>query len=465
MKLHRKGLLEEALSFYQKAVKLNPNLDAAYNNMGAAQQALGRLEEAIFCFRTALKLRPDNAEAYCNLGNAYQSLGRFNDAIFCYKKTIERKPENPEAYNNMGAALKHLGRLEEAVNCHQKCLEAKPEEPMTYNNLGSAYKEQGRLEQAISCYRKACSLNPGYSVAHSNLILAMQYSANYGARDIFAESVLWAEQHVPANIGQITHGGPQRHEKSRLKIGYVSPDFREHSVSYFFLPLLGAHDRSRMEIFCYAEVKHTDAVTAKIKSLADHLYSTVGLSDEAVAQKIREDGIHILVDLAGHTSNNRLLVFARKPAPVQISWLGYPGTTGLTQMDYRLTDETADSEDEADQCHTETLIRLSNGFLCYGPPENCPPVTPLPSLKKGALTFGSFNNIAKLTEEVVALWSRILHRVPDSSLVLKSRQLTDGYTKDRYLNLFEKKRGAPEPVGTATSRQYLFRTCCNVWQS
>ena len=432
------GRIDEAVSCYEKALALKPDLSEAHNNLGNAYHHRGHLSEAISCYQKAIELRPDNAQAYCNLGNGYQIAGRIDQAIFCYEKAVKFNPDNPEAYTNMGAALKHCGRLEEAVSCHQKALELEPGNAVAHNNLGSAYKHQGSLREAISCYRKACHLKRDYAEAHSNLILAMQYDQTSNPREIFCESLAWWKRHGSPNKREFVHNRPSDLTKKRLRIGYASPDFREHSVSYFFLPLLMAHDRNEVEVFCYSEVKRVDEVTTRIRETADHWRSTVGLSCDAVAQQIYDDRIDILLDLAGHTANNRLLVFARRPAPVQVTWLGFPGTTGMEVMDYRLTDEIADPAGDADKYHSEALIRLPHGFLCYKPPETSPDVSDLPSIDKKRITFGSFNNLPKVNERVVEIWSRILLQAPGSSLLLKSRQLKDEPTRRRYMDLFIK---------------------------
>jgi predicted O-linked N-acetylglucosamine transferase (SPINDLY family) len=215
----------------------------------------------------------------------------------------------------------------------------------------------------------------------------------------------------------------------RLRIGYVSPDFRQHSVAYFLEPVLGAHDRAAFEIFCYAEVEKPDDVTARMQRLADHWCDTSGTTEEELARRIAAEEIDILVDLAGHTRGNRLPVFARRPAPVQVTWLGYCNTTGLDAIDYRLTDAVADPD--GDETYSERLHRLPNGFLCYAPPAGTAEIAPPAALANGYVTFGSFNNLAKMTPDVVALWARILNAVPDARLLLKSRLLAEEATQDQ----------------------------------
>jgi predicted O-linked N-acetylglucosamine transferase (SPINDLY family) len=304
-----------------------------------------------------------------------------------------------------------------------------------YNNLGSINQNQGKFKEGVFCFRKALEIKPEYPEAHSNLLYSMHYEPDIHPEQLFEEATKWWQHH-----------GIKNHRKSppircvehaiRIKIGYVSPDFREHSVSYFFLPFLKYHNRDSFEIFCYSAVRREDKLTNRIKELSDHWCSIAWRRDAAVADQIRRDGIDILVDLAGHTAGNRLPVFARKPAPVQVTWLGYPNTTGMPVIDYRLTDEIADPQGEADQYHSETLIRLPDGFLCYGPPEDAPVVSGLPVRKAGCISFGSFNNLPKINEEVIRLWSCLLHNVPNSCLLLKSKQLADEPTRQGFLELF-----------------------------
>jgi predicted O-linked N-acetylglucosamine transferase (SPINDLY family) len=237
--------------------------------------------------------------------------------------------------------------------------------------------------------------------------------------------------------------GNTRDRQRVLRVGYVSPDFREHSVAHFTRKLIGSHNREKVEVTCYADVMKPDGFTREFEAQADHWLSLVGMDDEAVAERIRQDGIDILVDLAGHTSDNRLLVFARRPAPVQVTWLGYPNTTGMRAMDYRLTDAVADPPGEADKTHTEKLIRLEHGFLCYQTDEPVPEVAPPPCLQQGHVTFGSFNTTKKVTADVIRVWSQILKAVPGARLLLKSESLQDEAARARLRKAFG-ERGVAE---------------------
>jgi predicted O-linked N-acetylglucosamine transferase (SPINDLY family) len=309
-----------------------------------------------------------------------------------------------------------------------------------YLNLGNALKDQGKLDDAVASYRRVLTLRPNYAQAHSNLLFCLNYRAGITQEEIYNESLQWADRFGEgiSTADTLTYANSRRTDR-RLRIGYVSPDFRVHSVAFFVEPVIRAHNRKRVEIFCYANVKKPDNVTRRLQAEADHWFSVLGMDHEAVAARIREDRIDILVDLAGHTSNNSLPVFAYKPSPVQVTWLGYPNTTGLETMDYRLTDAVADPEGEADRLHSEKLIRLEHGFLCYQPPASAPEAGSLPCREGGSITFGSFNNLTKVTPEVVKAWAGILHAVPDSRLLLKAKQFMDDETRERFREMFARE--------------------------
>jgi predicted O-linked N-acetylglucosamine transferase (SPINDLY family) len=251
------------------------------------------------------------------------------------------------------------------------------------------------------------------------------------AADVYREHRRWDEQQA-GGIKQPKLTIGSRDPGRRLRVGYVSPDLKQHSVAYFLEPLLREHDHSVVEVFCYAEVLRPDATTLNLQSHADHWLRTVGYSDDALARRITSDGIDILVDLAGHTADNRLGVFARKPAPVQVNWLGYPNTTGLRAMDYRLVDEITDPPGEADQTASERLIRLAEGFLCYAAPYAAPQPAPPPSVRTGRIVFGSFNNPAKLSSITLRTWATLMKRVPDSQLLLKGSALHEPGSRDLF---------------------------------
>ena len=418
------GKLNEAISSYQKALQLKPDYAEAYNSMGVTFKNQGKLGEALSSYQKALQLKPDYAEAYNNLGNVFKDQGKLNEAILCYQKALQLKPDLAESYNNLGAAFNDQGKLGEALSSYQKALQLKPDYAEAYNSMGAAFKDQGKLGEALSSYQKALQLKPDYAEAHSNLLFSLHCRSSDPVQ-LFIEHQQWAVQHASPLATTIQPHLNDRLPGRRLRVGYVSPDFRTHSVAYFIEPVLASHDSYAFEVFCYSDVACPDPVTNRLKGLASCWRDIFGMSDEQVADLVRNDQIDLLVDLAGHTAYNRMLLFGRKPAPVQVTYLGYPNTTGLPTMDYRITDSWADPPGETDHLYTEKLVRLPQSFLCYKPPEETPVVAKLPARDSGSITFGSFNNRTKIGPEVVMLWSKILSSTTNSQLILKSKSFYD----------------------------------------
>ena len=452
------GHLEKAAACYRKALSLKPNYAEAHNNLGVVLKEQGRLEEAAANYRKALTIKPDYAEAHSNLGNVYKELKRLEEAAASYEKAFALKPHNFEAYNNLGIVLLEQERLEEAAVNYRKALTIKPDSVEALGDLGVVLTKQGRMEEAVASYQKALNIKPDNAKIHSNLLLSLNYFSNIPKKVIYDESIRWDHQHAKKIMREEPVYTNKKKSARKLKIGYVSPDFRAHPVACFFEPLLNAHNKENFEIFCYSNVTTPDNVTCRLKANADNWLSIVGKSDEEVSKQIRRDGIDILIDLAGHTANNRLLVFAYKPAPIQITWLGYPNTTGMRTMDYRFTDDIADPLGESDDLHSEELIRLESGFLCYPGNESAPDKLVLPCLERGYITFGSFNNLTKVTPEVVKLWGYILNCAPNTHLLLKSKQLSEKGVIRRYQEMFEKEGISAERIelfGWLTEKDHL----------
>ncbi len=433
------GRLDEAVASCHKALAINPDFAEAYSNLGRAFKELGRLDEAVAAQQQAIALQPVSAEVHNNLGVALYGLGRLAEAA-AFHGAVTREPTYGDAYYNLANALRARGRLDEAVAAYQGAVTVVPDHGDAHNTLGTVLQEQGQLGQAVAAFRQALAVQPDLAVAHSNLILAMNYDSAVSQGNILAESRRWDDVHgfapVTCDKRRDREGRLRIGPEGRLRIGYVSPDFRRHSVGHFIGPIIAHHDRWSFEVYCYVEIASPDDHTAHFQGLANHWRSILGLSDSAVADQIREDRIDILVDFAGHTAGNRLGVFAQQPAPVQIDWIGYPNTTGIATMGYRFTDAVADPPGPADQDHTEALLRLDSGFLCFAPPVDAPDVAPLPSLANGHVTFGSFNHLPKVNPGVIEAWAAILKRVPGSRLVIKSRTLADPETRERYDDLF-----------------------------
>ena len=443
--LREQGDISAAAALYRQGLHFQPDDAGAFNNLGRVYREMGRFIDEIDSYQQALRVDPDHVQTYLNLGNALQYQGELDKAIVCYRKALEKQPTYAEAYNNCGTALMTQGKLYPSRSCFQKAIQFNPHYADAYNNLGNTFHNQGQFEEAIFCFQKTLEIKPDHAKAHCNLLYSLHHMPSVAPQRLFEEAQKWWRAHglqQDRSPHLKSTGKPDR----RLKIGYVSPDFREHSVSYFFRPLLEFHDPKNFEIYCYSDAKRPDNVTAHIKARSNHWRNIAWSSDAVVADRIRKDGIDILVDLAGHTSGNRMSVFATKPAPVQISWLGYPGTTGVPVIDHRLTDDICDPRGESDPYHSESLIRLPNGFLCYAPPDTAPDVSGLPARKSDRIIFGSFNNLPKINEQVIALWARILLQVPRSYLTLKSKQLADEHTRQRVWDSFSEQGIASELV-------------------
>ncbi len=428
--------LDGAISAYNRALALRPEFAQACNNLGAALRQQGKLEEALAVLKRALTLDADYAEAYYNFGIALADYGKQDDAIAAYRRALQLRPDLAEAHYNLALVLQREGQLADAITAYEQALALRPNDHEAFNNLGHALLAQGRLEDARTAFERALAMQPGFADAHSNLLMLLNYRFDVEPADVFAEHLRWGTRHAEALARSLPPHDIDSTPDRRLRIGYVSPDLRSHSVAFFVEPLLKTHDRRHFDVFCYANVRRPDTMTERLKELADHWRDIVRLDDDEVARLIREDGIDILVDLAGHTAGNRLLVFARKPAPIQIAYLGYPNTRGFDAIDYWLTDALADPPEETERYYVERVIRLPNGFNCYQPPPHSPPVSPLPALKTGHITFGSFNNTPKINERVIACWAAILNAVPRSRLILKARALADRQTRERLEQCF-----------------------------
>jgi protein O-GlcNAc transferase len=444
--LASQGRLEEAVEAYGRAIGLNPRLADAYHNIGNARREQGRVEEAIGAYREAVALKPDYHEAWSNLGLALREKGRIEEAIAAWRRAIAVKPEYDAAWCNLGVALREQGQLDEAVAALRRAVELKPDGAEAVSNLGLALGDEGRQEDAIAAFRRAVARNPNLPAVHSNLLFYLNYQLGHEGAAMAEEHRRWNRRHAEPLKQFIWAHDNERDPERRLRIGYVSPDFRGHAAAALMLPLMANHDHARVEVYGYAEVARPDAMTERFRGHADQWRNTAGWPDERMAEEIRKDRIDILVDLAGHTLGNRLLVFARKPAPVQVTWLGYPGTTGLEAMDYRLTDAYADPPGGSDALYSERLIRLPRTNWAYQPSEAAAATAVGPLAAGGVVTFGCFNNFAKVTEGMLRLWAEILAAVPGSRILLKARALGTASVEARVRALFGARGIAAERV-------------------
>jgi predicted O-linked N-acetylglucosamine transferase (SPINDLY family) len=432
---------DEAMACFQHALALRPDYPETLNNMGNALHSRGRVQEAVACYQRAIQVKPDFAFAHNNLGDVWREQRQFDQAVACYHRAMQLSPATASIWNNCGAAMRDQGKGIEAMAYFRHALELQPDYAAALNNLGNCWKDQGELDEAIACYRRAVELKPDFAVAHSNLLYTLYYSPASDAQVFAEEHRRWNRQHAlplaPARKPHPNDRSPDR----RLRIGYVSADLYGHPVGLFVLPLLEAHDHVGFEIFAYSSVKLPDEITASCRAHSDTWREVNRMTDEQLAEQIRQDQIDILVDLSMHTAGNRLLAFARKPAPVQVAYLAYPGTTGLDTMDYRLTDPYLDPPGADESYYAEQSIRLPETFWCYRPATLTPPLAALPASTAGHVTFGCLNNFCKATAPTAAAWARLLAAVPRSRLLLHSRP---GSHRDRLQTTLAAAGIAPE---------------------
>jgi predicted O-linked N-acetylglucosamine transferase (SPINDLY family) len=442
----------EAEQLTRRARQLDPHsADAAYN-LASALAAQGRAGEAIEQYQATLALNPNKIDALLNLGNAFKELGRFAEAETAYKQVARLQPANSRPLNNLGVLYIVLNRSEQAEAVLRQALALKPNDASLLGNLGNALRAGGDLVGMLAAFRAAVAANPMDAEMHSNLAYSLTF-AEITPEPVLQEAVRWNQTHAAPIFAQTMPLGP-RQRRERLRIGYVAPDFRKHCQSLFTIPLLSNHDHEAFEIVCYSSTERTDEVTERIAGYADVFREVRMLSDAELAQLIRDDEVDILVDLTMHMAGSRLLTFARKPAPVQVSWLAYPGTTGVSAIDYRLSDPRLDPPG-SDRFYTEKTVRLPDAFWCYDSLTSEPAVNELPALSNGFITFGCLNNPCKLTDLTLAIWASVLRRLPASRLMI---MLPQGRHREERLQRLEALGVAKERIECVSFRpraQYL----------
>ena len=440
-----------AVPLLQRATLLAPQLGVLHSNLGEAQRRLGRKQEALEAFLRAVQANPEIAEVHYNLALTHDQLGQLAPAITAYQAALELKPGFPPAALGLltalranaeyqraidwyeahardsadtaelrcavAAALADVFRIDEAVSHLERALALAPRSAQVHSDYAAALVERGEVDRALALLRRAMELEPENPSHHSKLIYLLPFSDKVDPALILAEARAYGARYGAPPSEPVQHENTRDLER-KLRVGYVSPDFRMHPAALFLLPLFRHHDRTRVHVTCYSNVHRPDAVTAELRSLVDEWRDISTLDDERAAQLVRHDRIDILVDLAQHSAGNRLLLFAKKPAPVQVAWLGYPGTTGVPAMDYRLTDPGLDPPELGNGCGTETLVWLPDTFWCYAPLSEEPAVSELPALRNGYVTFGSLNSFKKVSDAALRLWAQVLREVPSSRLLL-----------------------------------------------
>jgi protein O-GlcNAc transferase len=484
----RGGDFAAATQSLLKAIALNPDLAEPVYTLGLVLQERGAMDGALACFRRAAEMKPElpdirarveltqaglrrdaavgdgssaegqdtlSAAVLMALARSLALRSRLEDAARLLERAVQLRPLMVEAHCNLGVVLAALGQIRKAAASYRRALDIEPGMADVHHNLGNALLRGGLLDEAISSFRQALAVRPGHAPYHSDLVFHLHFHPAYDSRSILAEARAWDLAHAAPVATSQRYQATERAEAGaarapararsqvpssrRLRIGYVSPNFRQHCQAFFMAPLLSHHDHEDFEIFCYSDVARPDDWSRRLLSLADQSRHIAGLADAAVADLIRSEGIDILVDLTMHMADGRLLVFARRPAPVQVCWLAYPGTTGLAAMDYRVTDSYLDPPDEERpggerEIYAEQSLRLPDTFWCYDPLASDEGVSPLPSRLRGHVRFGCLNNFLKVNDAAMALWARVMREVNGSTLTLLSPV---GDARKRTLDFFE----------------------------
>ena len=415
--------LTEAEAICYKAIRLNPSLAEAHSNLGNVLYSIGRLIEAEVSCREAIRLNAELAQAHCNLGNVLYGFGRLVEAEATCRRAIQLNPSLSQVHVNLGTVLKEFGRLSEAEACYREAIRINPDIAESHSNLGSVLCNLGRFSEAEAGYREAIRIRPDYVEAYSNLLFSLNYVECANPDDAFIEAKRFGAMVSLRSQPKFTSWHINTGE-TRLRIGFVSGDMRNHAVGFFIESLIACLDRSQFEAYAFPTIPRSDDLTDRIKPFFDYWIPIYGKTDFEAASIIHDHGVNILIDLSGHTAHNRLAVFSYQPAPVQVSWCGYFATTGLPEMNYFLGDPIMSPEDET-HYFTEKIWRLPETWLCIKPRSQDISISSLPALKNGYVTFGCFGNLAKMNLTVVRAWSKILSQVPTSKLYLKSKQLTD----------------------------------------
>ena len=457
--LRRKNLNDEAIDSYNAALRLNPNIPETHTNLGNALADMGKIDEAIAAHRKAIELKPEFVFAYANLGNALRIKGLLQESIEVQRQAVRLQPNLAELHANMGLSLSENGQMDEGAEEYRESLRLKPNQPQSQSNFGDLLMKLGQIEAAVACFEAAVKFAPGDAGIGSNLVFALNFDSRCSAAEILSRHREWAARITPAIPPLFRRQDHAPDPNRKLRIGYVSANLCDHVIGRNMLPIFRHRNVAEFETFCYSSVRQADAITREFMLLSDEWRDITWMQDDAVARMVADDRIDILVDLSLQLPGGRLRAFGAKPAPIQIAFAGYPGTTGMTQMDYRLTDQYLDPPRESDAFYSEQSIRLPHSFWCYDPAAMGVAegfdVAPLPAMKNGFITFGCLNSFHKVNAACLGLWAKTMSAVPKSRLILLA---PPGKTRQWVLEQFQSHGVDPgriEFVGRQSRGDYL----------
>ena len=486
--LASKNVLDEAIINYKKSIEINANYAQAYNNLGIAFHKLNKIDTAIKNYKKALSLKKDFAEALNNLGNAYidfdkpkdslqyfnkalesnpsyaeayngmgaanEELGNKNDALKNYQKATEIKPDYAEAYNSLGTLYSNLSKFDESLSNYKKAIQLKTNYEKAYNNLGNLLSNLGKFDEATNAYKQAIKIKPDYPKAYSNLLFNLIYKTDLDLNYYLSEAKKFRLNCKTIKKLKFTYKYETNPKK--LRVGFVSADFGNHPGGYFTLGLLRELRKKNFELVAYPTIERKDELSHHFKPLFSKWRLIKKKDDENVVKQIINDGIHILIDLQGHSAKNRLPIFIYKPAPVQVTWLGQ-GSTGISEIDYFIGSNYITPKDE-EKHYVEKVLRLPEISQCFTPPDFDLKIENLPAIKNNFITFGCVNKLAKVNDDVIALWSKILLSVPNSKLLLKNKLLNSKEIIDTTIQRFKKQNVKKEQLileGESKTRKEL----------
>jgi len=450
------GQIDEAVASHRRSLGIDPNLAETHSNLGNALQELGQLESAVACYLRSLEIKPYLVETHTNMGIVLQALGQLDGAMASYRRALEINPDYAAAHNSLGNSLQELRQSETALASHRRALEIKPDFSEAYVSLGNVLQDLGQIDEAVASYRRALEIEPGLIVARGNLLFVLKYYASY-TPSYYLEQARQYGRIVAARVRRRFTDWKCTAQPERLRVGLVSGDLLTHPVSFFLEGLLARIDPASIELIAYPTHHKEDELTERIRPYFSAWKPMFGLSDEAAARMIHADNVHILLDISGYTRYNRLPIFAWKPAPVQVSWLGYFATTGVAEMDYLLADEVGVPEAERQQ-FTETVRYLPDTRLCFTAPKADLAVSPLPAMSNDMITFGCFQNLTKLGDEVLEAWGNIFTALPKARLRMQCKQLREPMQVEKLLQRLQRFGIDPARVvthGSSNREAYL----------
>lgn len=442
--LHQSGKLIEAEVLYKQILSSDSENAECLHALGLLFANKGNIIEGVELIKKAINSRPDNFIYYLSLGFVLSHKPDFASAEEAYKKAISLNNSHAESYMQLGLVQRDMGKITEAINNFRTSLAIMPNNVSALLNIGNAIFDSGEVGEAIKYYKKAAEMLPENPDILANLIMAMHYDEVASRDEIFALSKKYAEKFTPNNLIRTNHQNSKNLNR-KLRIGYVSSDFKAHPVGFYTEGVFINHDKTKFEIYCYANQNYKDRITQNISSGADKYTSIKDWPDAKVIEEIEKDKIDILVDLSGYSSGNRLGVFAKKPAPIQMSWIGYFDTAGMEAIDYIIADKFLIPEGD-EKYYVEKPLRLPGSYVAMLRPEAKIAVTELPARKNGYITFGSFNNSRKLNKNLIKIWAEILEKVPNSKLYLKSKALIDQKVQEKFVKLFTDKNITKERI-------------------